>query len=179
MKRWPELRLTDAEQASVRLRIVKHIRHTPAGCWEWTGCLFATGYGSIKQRGGRMLAHRVSFAALRGPIPENQTLDHLCRNKACVNPAHLEIVPLSVNVLRNEGPSAINKRKTHCDRGHPLETVNLVNRSGRTHRTCLECHRASSRAAGRRWRAKPENLARHAQQERARRAASKTKSQES
>lgn len=168
-----ELVLTDSEQRSVRSRALRHIAVLPSGCWEWTGNKFATGYGSIKQRGRRMLAHRVVYAAFVGAIPESMTLDHRCRHLACVNPDHLEIVTLGLNVSRNMSPSSLNAVKTHCVRGHALVEGNLVSRTGRKHRTCLMCHRVASRDAGRRWRSVPGNLEKHAMKERERRATMK------
>jgi hypothetical protein len=79
------------------------------------------------------------------------TLDHLCRNKACVNPAHLEPVTNRENVLRGVGLSAENARKTHCKRGHPLSGDNVVVSKGGRKRRCVACERL--RDAGRTTRA--------------------------
>lgn len=87
-------------------------------CWEWVGAT-SNGYGQMKADGKAKSAHRLSYEHHVGPIPDGLTLDHLCRNKRCVNPSHLEAVTHHENVLRGESGSAVNARKTHCPAGHP------------------------------------------------------------
>lgn len=90
-------------------------------CWPWQSVVGNRGYGLIRECGatGRMLqVHRVAYAATHGPIPAGLTIDHLCRNRLCVNPAHLEAVPLAVNVARGNVASAAER--SHCGRGHQL-----------------------------------------------------------
>ena len=114
----------------------------PGGCWLWTGATSTVGYGKVLGAEGRLVtAHRVAYEFLVGPIPEGCELDHLCRNRACVNPAHLEPVTGYENIMRGESVSAKNKRKTHCKRGHPLSGVNLYLRPcrGRLARQCKAC----------------------------------------
>lgn len=110
------------------------------GCWEWTGARNPTGYGhsGIKRIERSGYAHRLAYTLVVGPIPEGMTLDHLCRNRGCVRPGHLEAVTHRENVLRSPiAPAAINARKTHCPKGHPYAGYNLmVMRSGRACRTC-------------------------------------------
>lgn len=119
-------------------KVIKH----PGGCWEWTGTV-VNGYGQIR-RGGKDLpkakTHRVSYELAYGPIPDGLTIDHLCRNQICVNPAHLEAVDIRENILRGNGPTARQARQTHCKHGHPLSGDNVAIRNrpggGRRCRTC-------------------------------------------
>ncbi len=117
-------------------------------CWEWTAGCFDTGYGAFaaqyddgyKPRG----AHRVAWRLLVGPIPHDLTIDHLCRNRACVNPDHMELVTRGENSVRGYGPTAKNRRKTRCKRGHPFDEENTyITPQG--WRQCRECHRAKMR----------------------------------
>jgi hypothetical protein len=107
-------------------------------CEPWTGSVDSEGYG--RTRGRR--AHRVVYEREVGQIPEGFTIDHLCRNRRCVNPAHMEPVPNGVNVLRGYGPPAQNARKTHCAHGHPLTGANLYIHP-RGARVCRTCRRSS------------------------------------
>ena len=118
---------------------------TEGSCSEWTGVRNSGGYGHIKMRGIRVAVHRVAWVAANGcDIPDDLTIDHLCRNRSCVNPQHLEAVTVFVNVRR--GRDLI----TECPRGHALTPDNLVPASlKRSERTCLECHRAMNRERGR------------------------------
>lgn len=118
-------------------------------CWLWTGSKNNKGYGQIARgapapRNKKMVyAHRVSYEMVNGPIPEGLSLDHLCRMPSCVNPAHLEAVTHKENTLRGVGFAAVNARKTHCPKGHPLSGENLcVPRM--PWRICKECLRVSA-----------------------------------
>lgn len=95
----------------------------PDECWEWLAGKNGR-YGAIYVDGQNVGAHRFSYEILVGPIPEGLVLDHLCRNEGCVNPNHLEPVEQRENVLRGEGPSAANVKKTHCPQGHPYNEEN-------------------------------------------------------
>lgn len=105
-------------------------------CWVWTASLNSKGYGQINVDGRPKLAHRVAFELERGAIPEGMQLDHLCRNRKCVNPAHLEPVTNKTNTLRGVGPTAVNAAKTECKRGHSL-TDAYVSQGMRYCRTCM------------------------------------------
>lgn len=103
----------------------------PSGCWEWTRARNRDGYGVVRRhdRRGNDLAHRALWVYLMGPIPAGMHLDHLCRNRACVRPSHLEVVTPAEN---NRRAAAY---RNECKFGHPLD--------GRrqTTRYCLTCHR--------------------------------------
>lgn len=118
------------------------------GCWEWVRAKNQSGYGmwtlGIRFIGTQM-SHRISFLALTGKeIPEEYTIDHLCRVRNCVNPEHLEAVPHWVNTARGETIPAANAAKTHCIRGHEFNEWNsyLYTRpNGRVSRNCRTCLR--------------------------------------
>lgn len=119
---------------------------TVDGCHAWAGNLTPEGYGTLVYEGRPWFAHRVAYELLVGSIPEGMTLDHLCRNRACVNVEHLEPVTMKENILRGTSPSAENARKTHCVRGHPFAGENLQY-DYRGNRQCFECRRIRDRAA--------------------------------
>jgi hypothetical protein len=114
------------------------------GCWEWTAYK-RQGYGRFSMPGGPVLAHRLAWLMLIGPIPAGLVLDHLCRNPGCVNPAHLEPVTPGVNVMRGTGPIAANATKTHCPAGHPYDRISAKRRE------CRTCDRDRHRAARGGW----------------------------
>ena len=117
------------------------------GCWIWTGAL-SRGYGvfsvTTKTLKKTWAAHRLLYETEKGPIPEGLGLDHLCRNKWCVNPDHLEPVTQKENVRRGDAAAVQRRRrlaKTHCDGGHPLSGDNLYaySRKGTLRRGCKAC----------------------------------------
>jgi hypothetical protein len=119
------------------------VPYQPSCCWEWQGYKHRDGYGCVRyeRRMGAFQAHRVSYTLLLGPIPDGMTLDHLCRNRPCVNPDHLQIVDVGTNTLRGYGTAALNKRKTHCRNGHEL--VPDPYKEG--HRRCPICIAANAK----------------------------------
>lgn len=130
-------------------RFWRQVEKTPS-CWIWTGAKDWDGYGVSRVNGRVGRAHRESLAWEIGPLPavnekgKRLVVDHLCHNPACVNPDHLELVTDRVNVVeRGSGPTAVNARKTHCKRGHPLTEDNAYVSNGM--RSCVECRRNRSR----------------------------------
>jgi hypothetical protein len=126
-------------------------------CWLWRAALRGGGYGTWNNNG----AHRVAYELLVGPIPEGLHLDHLCRVRNCVNPAHLEPVTVGENLRRGVGASAKNAVKTHCPNGHAYSEENTYWYRGA--RQCLACRTAIS--ARRAAKQKAEREARRSQTE--------------
>jgi hypothetical protein len=123
-------------------RLLSQVRYD-GGCWTFTGpARNQYGYGGV----GKRLAHRLSYEALVGPVPAGLDLDHLCRNRRCVNPLHLEPVTRKENLRRGESGEAgaeFQRRKTHCPHGHSLAPGNLDAWSLKVgKRNCLTCRRA-------------------------------------
>lgn len=118
-----------------------------SGCWEWIGTLSQEGYGRFEKD----FSHRVSYRKHVGEIPDGLQIDHLCRNRKCCNPEHLEPVTPRVNTLRGQAVSAINAVKTECIHGHPFDEDNTgVRKNG--HRWCRACSRRRSNARRRQLR---------------------------
>jgi hypothetical protein len=109
------------------------------GCWIWRGTR-SDGYGMIRVEGKMRGAHRVAIYLNTGVWPESD-VDHLCRNRACVNPAHIEVVTHRENVHRGMGTAGVNARKTHCIRGHEFTPENTYINPGRPFRACRACRR--------------------------------------
>jgi hypothetical protein len=123
-------------------------------CWAWTGHRIPTGYGRVWVAGRQQFTHRFAFASLVGGLPDwtstGLELDHLCRNRGCCNPSHLELVSHRENVLRGESIVVDHSRRTFCPRGHELAGENLrPSQIKRGWRNCQTCHRDSSAATAR------------------------------
>jgi hypothetical protein len=135
------------------------VRHEANGCWRYLGPITNAGYGMFHDVGikKRVLAHRFAFerdhSLTLPPRSARVCLDHLCRNRWCVNPGHLELVTYRENLLRGAGTQAArNVAKTRCPEGHDLSGMNLYTnpRTGRRHcRTCRKAHDRRARQEGR------------------------------
>lgn len=119
-------------------------------CWSYKGTPNRCGYSRAKIGGKEVLVHRLAYEHYVGLIPEGLEIDHLCRNRWCCNPAHLEPVSGKENKLRGETLNAGNARKTHCPRGHPYSGSNLRIKVGKK-KTCRVCVACSREQASRRY----------------------------
>lgn len=130
-------------------------------CWLWIGCLHRTGYGRVWFNGCQRQAHRVAYELEKGPIPDSLQIDHVCRNRACVRPAHMEPVTIGENLRRGVGASAMNSRKTHCPQGHPYTPENTYVGSG--NRKCRICNHERSAARAAASKIERQSVGRHAE----------------
>lgn len=133
-------------------RFLAKVDVTDEGCLRWTGTVLPNGYGHFRGDLSQMtLAHRFAYETFVGPIPRGLHIDHLCRNRLCVNPAHLEPVTCRENALRGEAPTVALHLAGRCARGH-TDFVTLVS-EGRTRRICRTCRNERSKEHQRRRRA--------------------------
>ena len=115
-------------------------------CWEWTGYINPkTGYGEgSPSHSGKWFAHRLSYILFVGDIPKGMTIDHICRNRKCVNPNHLRVLSYKENVLCGIGITANNAHKEYCPSGHPYLGDNLYVKPDGA-RVCRICKRLSDK----------------------------------
>lgn len=137
------LAVTVDRLASIQDRIMSHVTTSDTGCWLWTKSVTSGGYARVKHEGRTHAAHRLLYELTIGSVPADLELDHICRVRRCVNPAHLEPVTPRENTMRAPtAPAAINAAKTRCDHGHPFDAANTQIDS-RAMRQCRTCRRAS------------------------------------
>ena len=110
------------------------------GCHVWEGATTDRGYGSFYVDGRRIGAHRFSFEREHGVIPYGLTIDHLCFNKRCVNPEHMEAVTNEENLARR-------RTKTHCKNGHEFNEENTYIRPDNGTRQCRACNKIRNKSA--------------------------------
>jgi hypothetical protein len=127
---------------------MRRVLVTDDGCWLWCGAT-VRGYGTYMKQGAAFIAHRYAYEQLVGPIPAGLDLDHLCRVRACVNPAHLEPVTRGENLRRGYAARGL---KSFCAQGHPFDEANTFQRKGGG-RGCRTCRNKASRDKKREYRA--------------------------
>lgn len=132
-------------------RFIEKTQPAENGCIEWRGGLNGVGYGQFYagrtslSETGKTYSHRWAYEYYVGPIPEGMHLDHLCRNRKCCNPEHLEPVTPRENMLRGVAPAAQHARKTHCPVGHEYSGDNLYVHPVKGYRVCRACGRIRAR----------------------------------
>ena len=162
-------------------RLMRRVEKRPNfGCWQFTGPLRPDGYCQVQltgKRGKKVLGHRLTYETYVGPVPEGLDLDHMCRNRGCVNPAHLEPVTRQINILRGTAPERTIEyfdefwaNRTHCPNGHELAVVGIDVESGTGHRQCRACHLQQKRENYQRVMADPIKAERRREQNRRARA---------
>lgn len=126
------------DPANLKAHFMSRVQVEQNGCWRWLGCKAKNGYGRLTLNRKALYAHRYAYCMFKGEIPEGLDLDHLCRTRDCVNPAHLEPVTRQVNLLRGETIVASASKATCCPKGHPYLGRNLIlKRDGS--RACRSC----------------------------------------
>lgn len=124
-------------------RLAAHSTPNEQGCLCWLGAIAPNGYGRMTVNGSSRLAHRIAWEHFVGHIPDGMTIDHLCRNRACINVAHMEVVTRGENVLRGNSLLAQQSRQTHCVHGHEFTKANTY--IYKNHRGCRECRKLYQR----------------------------------
>lgn len=130
----------------------KYVISNSTGCWDWIAAKVPTGYGVLwdYRYQNSSYAHRIAWELFNGAIPIDKEIDHLCRNRCCVNPLHLELVSHTVNMRRGVWPKHkadrfyANSLVTHCPRGHEYNEENTYNKitlGGKIKRNCRVCNR--------------------------------------
>jgi hypothetical protein len=136
---------SDTERELLRRFVRKIDVFSDNDCLIWTGAHNYNGYGWFAVNSRQVRAHRFIYSLTNGPIPEGMDIDHLCRNRDCVNPYHMEVVTRKENLMRGNTHARFNKDKSHCCRGHLLSGSNVrINRRGG--RVCRECERQGCRS---------------------------------
>ena len=131
-----------SEPSEVKERILSRVSDWKE-CWVYNGAK-RKGYGLIRVNGTQQTVHCVLYEIMSAPIPTGYVLDHLCKNKGCVNPAHLQPVTSRENTMRGNGPTALRAKQTHCKNGHELSGDNLIARKD-ARRVCKTCNRERMR----------------------------------
>lgn len=115
-----DILVSDRYPPPIKARLASRVRIETGGCWTWLGVVLPNGYGRISYRNRQSYTHRVSYEAFIGRIPDGLVIDHVCKNRACCNPDHLDIVTPQVNAQRGRWYG-----RTHCKHGHEYTTENV------------------------------------------------------
>lgn len=151
--------MPNTNQETIYQRIAERITIDENGCWIWNGAKIPAGYGHIRIKGRDKYTHIVMFELTKGDIPAGLELDHLCRNRACCNPEHLEAVTHKVNINRGSRNHGKRFRKIIlvngipvpiCKNGHLLTPDNVISENRGTKTRCLICRRKSKRESAKR-----------------------------
>lgn len=130
----------------IAAKLTSEIKVDPeAGCWEWQGMLNKDGYGLMSVSGLNRTVHRLSYLIFNGEIDSHFQIDHLCRNRRCINPKHLDAVLQMENLRRGFGLAGVNIRKQRCPSGHAYSPENTYVNPKSGHRKCLTCQREASK----------------------------------
>lgn len=125
-------------------RFMRKVKIADSGCWEWQGSTTWGGYGVVGVLNTKWMVHRLTYTLAKGKIPWEKVLDHLCKNRLCCNPEHLEAVSSRENWLRSNAPTKAHAKKTHCPCGRDYDILYRTKaRSGREIkcRACSYCRR--------------------------------------
>lgn len=135
--------MLDEYHKKAKKRLLSKIKiDEKTSCWNWTATISRSGYGRIGYKYSNhpaFEAYRLSYILFREKLDPDLEIDHICRNRKCVNPYHLEQVTKKENILRGVGVGAKNKAKTHCPQGHEYTPDNIrigPCNGGRYCRTC-------------------------------------------
>ena len=144
----PNTETMTAAEAQLRLAALRFWTkvNKSRSCWLWLGGGDGQGYGSFKYNGKTIRAHRFAYQICKGAIPKGLQIDHLCRNRICVNPDHLEVVVRRINILQGVGPTALHYNQDTCIHGHTFDAANTYFDVRRGRRQCRACRNRMCRA---------------------------------